>query len=455
MTDADVVVVGGGISGLTAARVLCARGFRVRLCEGAEECGGLVRTERIDGWIIDAGPDTLLAHKPAAVDLVRALGLGERLVAPIARRPTYVLRGRRLRTLPETSALGLPTGLGTLVRTGAFSWRGKLRMAAEALLPPDPPASDESIASFVGRRFGREAVAYVAEPVLAGIHRGEAAQLSIRALFPILADAERTHGSVCRAWRAAPSPRQSGGGLTLARGLGELTAALRDELPPDVLMTRSPVEAIHGKGPFRIVLGGGRALRARAVVLATPAWVTADLVAALDPPLAQLCGGIPYRSAASVALGYPAEAIRHPLDGWGFVVPRHERRQVGSVSWVTSKWPGRAPAGHVLMRASLPHGPDTSTAEQEDATLVEGVHRDLSDLLGISGAPVLSRVYRTPRAMPQLEVGHLERIAAIERRLAELPGVHITAGGFRGVGLPACISDATAVADRAAQALLA
>ena len=206
MADLDVVVIGGGISGLTAARALCRRGLQVRLLEREPMCGGVIRTDRVGDFVIDAGPDTLLAHKPAALALVRELGLTESLVAPLPRRTTYVVRRSALRTLPETSAMGLPTNWHTLITANAFSWHGKLRMAAEALLPPRPPAGDdESISSFVRRRFGDEAVRYVAEPLLAGLHRGDAARLSLRALFPVLADAERRHGSVARAWRTMPA----------------------------------------------------------------------------------------------------------------------------------------------------------------------------------------------------------------------------------------------------------
>jgi protoporphyrinogen/coproporphyrinogen III oxidase len=453
MIDADVVVVGGGISGLMAARVLSGKGLSVRLYEAQQTCGGLIRTDRIGDWVIDAGPDTLLAHKPAALDLVRALGLEGRLVAPIARRPTYVLRRRALRTLPETSALGLPTDWRTLATARAFSWRGKLRMALEAFLPPGSPAGDESIGSFVGRRFGREAVTYVAEPLLAGIHRGDAASLSIRALFPLLADAERTHGSVCRAWRLSPRQQPAGGSMSLEHGLGELVASLQGQLPPGVVTTGAAVNTIAGKGPFLLRLQGSTLVSARAVVLATPAYATARLTAALDPALADLCGSIRYSASVNVAIGYRRAAIRHALDGWGFVVPLGEARRIRSASWVSSKWPGRAPAHHVLIRASLAERPDAPLDEQDDVRLAGWAHQDLSDLLDISDEPVLARVYRQPRAMPQLEVGHLQRMGEIERRLAALPGIHITASGFRGVGLPHCISDATDVAERVAYRL--
>lgn len=448
MSDLDVAIVGGGISGLTAARVLCGCGLRVRLFESAPEVGGLIRTERVGDWVIDAGPDALLAHKPAALDLVRELGLGPRLVTPLPRRATYVLRGRSFRSLPETSALGLPTDVRTLVRARAFTWRGRLRMAAEALLPPGPELPDESIGSFVRRRFGREAVAYVAEPVLAGIHRGDADKLSVRALFPMLANAERTHGSVCRAWRAAPRRSTGAGVLSLQGGLGELVASLKAQLPPDVVAASTPVDAVHGLGPYTLQLRGRGLAGARTVIFATPAPATGRLVGTLDPALGALCEAIRHVTSVNVALGYRRGAVRHPLDGWGFVVPRQERRHIRSATWVSSKWPGRTPADHVLIRASVAVDAGHEADASDDA-LVERAHRELHDLLGVSGDPVLARLYCVPRAMPQLEVGHVQRMAAIDRRLAGLPGIFISAGGFRGVGLPHCIGEAIETASRA------
>jgi protoporphyrinogen/coproporphyrinogen III oxidase len=448
--DVDVAVVGGGISGLTAARALCAAGLRVRLFEREPVCGGVIRTERIGGWIIDAGPDTLLTHKPSALELVRELGLDGSLVAPLSCRTTYVLRGRRLRTLPETSAMGLPTNWKTLVSARAFSLRGKIRMAAEPLLPAAPPSGDESIGAFIGRRFGQEAVTYVAEPVLAGLHRGDVTKLSMRALFPLLASAEVTHGSVYHAWRKAASRPGGPGSMSLKRGMADLVAGLHGQLPDGVAHTRTGVAAIERHGSFTLRLDDGSSLTARAVLLATPAYVTARLTGALDRELSDLCGAIRYAPSVNVALGYRRDAIAHPLKGWGFVVPRKERRHVRSASWVTSKWPGRAPDGHVLLRVSLADSPGAVAVEQSDDTLARWAHEDLRTLLGISAEPLLERVYRHERAMPQLEVGHLDRMAAIDERTGQLPGLFISASGFRGVGLPNCISDARAVAAQAA-----
>ncbi len=444
----DVAIVGGGISGLTAARTLCARGFAVRLIEREPACGGVIHTDAVDGFVIDSGPDTLLAHKPAALALVRELGLEGSLVAPHPRRTTYVVRDAGLRTLPETSALGLPTGWRTVVDATAFSLRGKLRMAAEPFIRPAPPADDESIASFVRRRFGREAVKYVAEPLLAGLHRGDPSRLSMRALFPFLARAERDHGSVTRAWQRMPA--RSGGGsgsMSLREGLSQIPRRMQSDLPPDVPITATAVVGIQRSGKeHRVLLQDGRELRARALLLATPAYATASLVSSLDAELARLCATIRYVPASAVALGFKRSDIADRLDGWGFVVPARERRRaVKSASWVSSKWPGRAPGDHALLRLSL----DANvTIDMPDEMLVEWALADLRPLLRITGAPVLSRVYRRPRAMPQLEVGHLDKIAAIDRRLAEHGGLFVSAAGFRGVGLPDCIADAQKTAEK-------
>jgi oxygen-dependent protoporphyrinogen oxidase len=447
--DLSVAIIGGGISGLTAARALCRRGLDVRLFEREPRCGGVVKTDRVGAFVIDVGPDTLLTHKPAAISLVRELGLADRLVDPLPHRSTFVVRRRRLRSLPETSAMGLPTTWRTIAAATAFSWHGKLRMAAEALLPARPQQHDESIGAFVGRRFGREAVTYIAEPMLAGFHRGEASRLSLRALFPFLANAESRHGTVARAWRAIPSRPGGGGSQSLRDGLGTFAAELGAQLPGEVAATDSEVIAIerHGHG-FRLQLAGGATVAAGAVLLATPAHVTSRLVSQVDAELAGLCGSIRYVSAVNVALGYRRSAVAHPLAGAGFVVPASEKRRLRSVSWMSSKWPGRAPDGSVLLRASL--GNTAETLGASDSALIEAAHAELRDLIGVAAPPTLARVYRLPMAMPQLEVGHLDRMAAIDRRLAAVPGLFISASGFRGVGLPDCVRDAQAVADRVA-----
>jgi oxygen-dependent protoporphyrinogen oxidase len=345
--------------------------------------------------------------------------------------------------------MGLPTDWRTLVTTQAFSWFGKARMAAEPAMPRGT-APDESIASFVRRRFGQEAVTYLAEPMLAGIHRGDAWRLSLQALFPALATAERAHGSVVRSWRAfTPDSLARAGSMSLRGGLGQLVERLSATLPPHVVFPSAEVRALEHDGTWVARLADGRSIRSRAVVLALPAYAAGPLVGALDPELGRLCDGIRHAPSVTVTLAYRSEAIGSPLRGWGFVVPAKERMRVGSVTWVSSKWPHRAPPGHVLIRASLARAHAVEALESPDALLRDWVAGELRTLLGIAADPVMARVQRLPRAMPQLEVGHLGRMAAIDQRLRDLPGLFVSASGFRGVGIPHCITDATANARRA------
>lgn len=445
MSDVDVVVVGGGISGLTAARELCRRGLRVRLFERDTRCGGVIDTDRLGDCLVDTGPDMLLGHKPAALALCRDLGLEPDLVAPLAPRTTWLLKDGRLRDLPASSLLGVPTNWSTLVTTRAFSWRSKARMAAEALLPRGECGADESIASFVRRRFGGEAVTSLAEPLLAGIHRGDASRLSMRALFPTLLAAERDHGSVLRALRRKPAgPRTAS--MSLRGGLAQLVRRLEESLPPHAVVTGASVQRVTGSNPYVVTLEGGEAITASGVLFATPPPVTGRLVERLDADLAALCGEIEMAPSVSAALVYRRHAVRRPPRGWGFVAAAADRRRLASASWLTSKWPGRAPDDVVVIRAAFARIAALSAVEPSDEALIAWADEELRRHLDISASPIAARVYRRLQAMPQLTVGHLDRMAAIERRLTRLPGVFVSAAGFRGVGIPDCVSDAQAVA---------
>jgi len=446
----DVAIVGGGIAGLSAAYDLQARGLSVRVLEASARVGGVIATERFDGWVIDAGPDSLLVQKPAAVTLCRELGIADRLLSTLTPRTAFVLRDGRLHAIAEGSFLGFPITFGALARSRLFSLAGKARMAGEVIVPRRTVDEDESIGAFVSRRFGREAVDYLADPLLAGIHAGDVDRLSIRALFPRLVDAERRSGSVIRALRALhvrPSPQ--GAFVSLPGGTGELVDSLSNALKPDTVVTNARVTNLRRGLDYAIDSTAGN-VQARCVVLAVPAYVTGTLTRPIDPALADLCDAIPYASTATVAFGYRRDQVAHPLRGTGFVVPRTEGLALLAGTWVSSKWPGRAPEGHVLLRGFLGGGRDPRRLDASDAELIDTARRELSDLLGISGSPLFSRVYRWTRQSPQYEVGHLHRVVSIDRRLNALPGLFVTGSGFKAVGIPDCISDGRATAARAA-----
>ena len=453
MPVVDVAVVGGGAAGLSAAYELHQRGASFALLDAAPRLGGVIRTELVDGFTLDAGPDSLLVQKPAAIQLCEELGLGDRLMPTLEPRTAYVLRDRLL-PIPAASVLGIPTAIGPWVTSGLLSPTAKLRMAAEVFIPRGD-ATQESVGAFFRRRFGHEVVECVAEPLLAGIHAGDVDRLSMRSLFPRLVEAERTHGSVIRALRAAranaPRPKE---GLfrSLPRGIEELVTTLVASLPKSAIRRDARALDLSGSSPYTVRVADRPSVSALAVILATPAHATAGLVRGFDDRLAALCGKICYTSTATVLLGYPQSAVRRPMPGSGFVVPRIQRNvPLMAGSWVTSKWPGRAPERHVLLRGFLGGARDPEVLSRSDDELVDQTHRTFAGLLRIDGRPALTRVYRWERANAQHDVGHSERVSAIEDRLSRLPGLFVTGAGFRGVGIPDCVADGRATARAAVE----
>jgi oxygen-dependent protoporphyrinogen oxidase len=317
-------------------------------------------------------------------------------------------------------------------------------MAAEILIPANRGSQgDESIASFIGRRFGREAVTYLAEPLLAGIHAGDVDRLSMRALFPRFLEAERRHGSVLRAFRQLRQPKSSNGAfMSLPGGLEEIVEALRRVLPAPAISLGTPVRTIEPAEPgYHVTFESGGRVSSRAVVVCAPAFSAASMLRALDAGVASSCEAIPYASSATVTLGYDRRQVRHPLLGAGFVVPRVEGTTIMAGSWISSKWRHRAPEGRVLIRAFIGGARDPRAMDRSDEELVQAAEREQAALLGITGPPLFVRLHRWTRANAQHEVGHLDRLAVLEQRLSAWPGLFVTGSGFRGVGVPDCVDD--------------
>lgn len=451
-TARSILVVGGGIAGLSAAYELMKQGVPFLLLEAGPRLGGVVFSERIDGFTVDAGPDSLLVQKPEAITLCRELGLGARLVPTREPRIAYIQRAGRLHPLPAASVLGIPTEWGPFIRTPLFTLAGKLRMGAELMVPPRRDDGDESIGAFMRRRFGHEATTFLAEPLLAGIHAGDVDRLSVRALFPRLREAEQRVGSLLRAFRQQPRQASPDGAFrSLPGGLSELTDALAAALPAGAVRDRSAATRLwrddHG---YHVETVSGETHTAAGIILATPAHATAPLLGDVAPVTSRLSADIPYASVATVAFAFRRDAVSHPLNGSGFVVPRVEGTGILAGSWLSSKWPHRAPEGHVLLRAFLGGARDPEALERTDAGLTDVALRAMAPLLGLSGDPIFSRVYRWVRANAQHEVGHLDRMAAIERDLESQPGLWVTGSAYRGVGVPDCVADGRATARKAA-----
>lgn len=449
-------MVGGGIAGLAAAYELHRRQVPFVLLESGTRVGGVIFSEQVDDYTIDGGPDSLLVQKPEGIRLCEELGLGERLIPTKKPRLAFIQRGGRLHGLPAASVLGIPTRLGPFIRSRLFSWPGKLRMGAEIFVPRRNDAADESIGAFMTRRFGQEATDYIAEPLLAGIHAGDVDRLSIRALFPRFTDTEAKYGSLLRGFRQQPAAPSSSDGAfrSLPGGLSELVRAVAAALPSRSIRLGSPVVRVRsGAAGFCVELGTGETLSAPALVLTTPAYVTALLVRDLDEELSRRCAQIEYASAATIALAFTRDQVGHPLNGSGFVVPRVEKTGILAASWLSSKWPHRAPEGRVLMRAFVGDAREPRALERTDPELVTLAMMAVAPLLRISGSPLFSRIYRWPKANAQHNVGHLELVAAIERALATHPGFYLTGSAYRGVGIPDCIADARRTAREATEYL--
>jgi len=463
----NLVVIGGGVTALAAAHraTELARERRVdldvRVVEARDRLGGTIATERTDGFLIEAGPDSFLSEKPWALDLSRRLGLESRLVRTDDRfRKVFVWFRGRLHPLPDGFQLLAPTRLAPFAGSSLFSWRGKVRMALDLMLPRGGGAlgDDESLGAFVRRRLGREALERVAQPLVAGIYTADPEELSVAATVPRFVEVERRHRSVIlglrRGLAQAPLPGTSGARwslfVTFADGMQTLVTTLADRLPDSAIVLGQRVSAVERDGGrWRVTSSDGARFEADRVIVAAEAHVAARLLRYVDPALATLLGDIEYAGAATVSLGFRRADVPHPLDGFGFVVPRSEGKAVLAATFSSVKYPGRAPAGHVLIRCFLGGALNAEILREDDASLIGRARAELGDALGITAEPVLVRASRWPASMPQYRVGHLARIDAIEHRARALPGLHLAGAAYRGVGIADCVRAGEAAAEAA------
>ncbi|MBI2161500.1 MAG: protoporphyrinogen oxidase [Candidatus Rokubacteria bacterium] len=461
-----LIVVGGGIAGLAAAHraleVARERGIALDLAvvEARERLGGTIATERADGFLVEAGPDSFLSEKPWALALCQRLGIEDRLARTDDRfRKVFVWRAGRLHPLPDGFQLLAPTQLRSFVTSRIFSWPGKLRMAFDLVLPRGI-ADDESLGAFVRRRLGREALERVAQPLVAGIYTADPDDLSLAATMPRFLELEKRDRSIILAlWRASRKAPQAGTSgarwslfVTFKDGMEEFVTALASRLPAGAVFLKHRVTGLERSGAgWRIACDAGAPLEADRAIVTTESHVAGRLLRYVDPALATLLGEIPYASSATVSFGYRRMDVPHPLDGFGFVVPRAEGRALIACTFSSVKYPGRAPEGHALLRCFVGGALNEAILELEDAALIARCRDELRQAMGITAEPVLTRLHRWPAAMPQYHVGHLARVEAIERCVAALPGLGLAGGGYRGVGIADCVRSAEAAAERALQ----
>jgi oxygen-dependent protoporphyrinogen oxidase len=472
-TAGHVVVLGGGITGLAAAhRLLQVQGegqaaLRVTLVEADNRLGGKIVTERIDGFVIEGGPDSFLATKPRGIGLCEELGMGERPQVQgvqSQRRRAFVLWRGRLHDLPEGLSGLVPTRLAPLVRSTLLSPLGKARVVVDYLLPARRAAGDESLGRFVRRRLGREAWQRLVEPLMAGIYAADGDQLSLAATFPQLREAERRYGGLIKGVLAArrqaqtPVPVPGSAFLTPAAGLDTLVVALEKRLRDAgaTLVLGDPAVAVTRSGSaFDVHMADGGSIQADAVIVATPAYAAACLLADLDPVLAEELDAIPHASTAIVTLAYRREEISHPLDGHGYVIPRAEGGPILACTWSSRKWAKRAPEGWELVRVFIGRAGQEDVLAADDETLIAMAVNEVSARLGVTAPASLTHVRRWPRGMPQYLLGHPERVARIGAACGKHAGLSLAGNAFHGVGLPDCIASGERAADAAAAYLRA
>jgi oxygen-dependent protoporphyrinogen oxidase len=318
-------------------------------------------------------------------------------------------------------------------------------------LVPGSPAEDESVAAFFRRRFGAATVDLIAGPLLGGIHAGDVEQLSMRSVFPRLMAAARQRGGIARNLGGVPRGADTGMFRALRGGMADLVAAIERALPRGTVRTSSAAATIARHGSGWTVAAGADRIDASAVILSSPAHAVASLLRPLDAEAARLCDTVPYVSTTSVALGWKRRDVAHPLAGSGFVVARrHNNARITACTWVSSKWEHRAPPDHVLLRAFAGGVHDPGAVDLDDQALIDMAVRDLAPLLGISAAPLLTRVFRARNAGAQHLVGHAARIAALARRIATVPGLFVAGSGFESIGIPDCVANGRRIGGAAA-----
>jgi oxygen-dependent protoporphyrinogen oxidase len=495
-----IVIIGGGITGLAAAHRILERNLGsgelldLTLLEAGSQTGGIVQTRERDGFVLESGPDSFISEKPEALDLAKRLGLEPHLIETNDNyRRSFIVKQGRLLPVPEGFQLLAPTRFWPFVRSDIFSWSGKARIALDLLLPrrkvvrqthsgsdngnADSYAGaieDETLAQFVRRRLGREALERMAQPMVGGIYTADPEQLSLRATMPRFLEMEREHGSVIRALRKQSSSSISSQGtqqasgaryslfLSFDRGMQLLTDKLEQRISErgangvqTSVRLNTPVESItfdHEESDetpkWRVRTNNGDTIVADAVCLALPAYISARLLSSVDAQLANELESISYASSATINLAYKREDIPHPLDGFGFVVPFIEGRSLIACTFSSVKFSGRAPRDHALLRAFMGGALQPEMFALSTDELISRARADLRDFLGIEQAPLFAEVSKWERSMPQYHLGHLERIKRIQTGIASLPGLELAGNAYSGLGIPDCIRSGEAAADR-------
>ncbi len=464
--DCRIAVIGGGVSGLAAAHRLLELkpNAKVILLEARERLGGVLCSEHRDGFLLEHGADNFITTPPWGVEFCQRLGIEQDLIETNSKhRRAFVVRKGKLRVIPAGFVVMAPSRIWPIVSTSILSLRGKLRMSCELLIPRHEADENESLANFVRRRFGKEVYERLVQPLIAGIYTGDPERLSLDATMPRFLQMERDHGSLIRAmWKQRQAqrtyPQQSSGArysqfVAPRHGMSSFVQAIIERLGDTKVLLESPVQRIIPlRQGWQLTIGSKncQTLDVDGLILAMPAHQNSTLLQSVDTLLANEFGKIRYGSCALVSLGFRREQIGHALDGFGFVVPAIEGRRILSASFSSIKYLGRAPKGHVLLRAFVGGASQSELVDWDDQRLEKMVQEELSDLLAIRGKPILCHIVRQRQAMPQYYVGHEQIVRRIQERVATLPNLALAGNALHGIGIPNCIHSG----EQAAESLL-
>ncbi len=459
-TPKKVLILGGGISGLaTAYRLseLARQGsfsIEITLLEAKPRLGGVIETSSREGFLLEGGPDSFISEKPAALELSRCLGIAQEVIGTNEKfRRSFIYKNGKLVRVPEGFYLIAPSQAGAFLQTPLLSWATKLRMGCEFFIPKRPGGGDESVGSFVRRRFGETTLREIAQPMIGGIYTADPERLSLEATLPQFLEMERTYGSVIRglftrkkmgkknASRAASGPRYSLF-LSYKNGMETLTRTIVSNLPEVRFKVSSPVTRIQRSAGWEVMTQQGDVFKADAVCVALPAQPASRILAESASSLSRDLAAIPYESVATVNLAYRRQDIPHSLAGFGFVVPAFTQKKIVACSFSSVKFDGRAPKGMVLLRAFVGGALHREVYALEDDAMVRTVREELRHYLGVEVSPVFSSIRRYPQSMPQYQVGHLHHVASIRSQLETLPGLYLAGNAYNGIGVPDCVKSA-------------
>ncbi len=467
-----VIIIGGGIAGLAAAVHLKAgakahgKAVDVLLLERNQRIGGKILTEKIGDCLVEAGPDSFLPEKVWTVNLAKYVGLeAEMLPSNDKFKGTFIYSGKQLHSLPEGVMLMVPTSFWPMAKSNLISWPGKLRMGMEVFVPRRRSRDDESLGSFVTRRLGAECLNKIAEPLVAGIHTSNPDNMSVLATFPRFVQMEQKSGSLIRGMLASlksrphatlsgPPPKPGTPRMTyfmsFKAGMETLPKACADYIGKDSIRLGATVTAVEPRGNgYAVILENGEALESDHVMLGASAYDSAEMVKGFDANLAGHMGAIQWSSSGTVTLAFKRADVKVPLRGFGFIVPKAEDRRINATTYSSIKWSYRAPDGTILLRAFVGGGHHEELVHDlDDAALTRTVLEEMDTILGLKANPAFSKVYRWLKGMPKFTVGHLDRMALLDRMVSLHPGLHLIGCSYKGIGIGDCVHEAQIAAEK-------